>query len=445
MIYFSIDTNKKQNGQTAPSFNEHQNTLINNVPTPNNDVHIKYQKNNIDQNNNTTTLHNPAPTTNNNTRAVTINWSPKAVREFKYNLLLNKFDEGYPETFTYAICPQKLATVFSLGSSRHISVTQNVTTSYPKNHHRLSVIENNNNDIFKCGDESGDESGDETFAPCTLSCPSGTFADPVSCICVSNPPLCVPLTPEPCTPTLEFTDLKNTIQGYAFYVSDPKTYTYNSGFMSVNPAPYTVPIPDIGDMKPSCFGGHACNRTLFQPALIVDDKKILANKTINLNNNIDIRSLVYNPTIKPSGSLLTPKEAYPHAPLAEFEQQRIDRYNEFLTEMGPNGFSNSIGWGDATRIYDRSDTFTFTLPDPSVLVNASLTLDCKLAYCHDSVTFIVLVGERLDTNEKVLLFASCVAPSSVDVGKLIGVIDCPDGPPDPCYGYNTTSSINIIP
>lgn len=442
MIYFSIDTSKKQNGQTSPSFNEYQNTLIDNVPTSNNNVHIKYQKNNIDQNNNGTTLHNPAPTTNNNTRTVTINWTPKSVREFKYNLLLNKFDEGYPETFTYAICPQKLATVFSLGSSRHISVAQNVITAYPKNHHRLSVIENNDNDIFKCGEE--------VFTPCSLGCPSGTFADPVSCICVSNPPLCVPLTPEPCTPTLEFVDLnlKDTIQGYAFYVSDPKTYTYQSGFVSPNPGVvYTVPIPGIGDIEPTCFGGHVCDRTIFQPALIVDGKKILANKTVNLNNFLTYNreSLTINPTIKPSGSLLSPKEAHPHAPLAEFEQQRIDAYNEFLTETGPNRFGDNATWFDTARVFDRSDTFTFTLSDPSVLANASLTLDCELKYCHSSVTFVVLVGEQKETNEKVLLFASCVAPSSVDAGKLIGVIDCPAGPPDPCYNHSTTSSINIIP
>lgn len=222
-----------------------------------------------------------------------------------------------------------------------------------------------------------------TLASCgcaNIVCPSGQIVDPITCLCV-NPPICIPQTG--CQPSSIYLDIKTNVSGYAFYLDQI----------------VDVSIPELtGTIKPTCAGGHACNRTIFKPILeFPDGSKVEANRNISMNN-----------TGGPGDGIQIPVP----------------------------GFASK-------HIFDRTDCFSFNLPNSGSVSGVSLGLDCKISssQCHDGVTFVVLVGERLDNNDKILIFSSCLAPDQL---KPIGTIDCPNNPPDYCYNINLTYS-NLIP
>lgn len=112
----------------------------------------------------------------------------------------------------------------------------------------------------------------------------------------------------------------------------------------------TVDIPGIGTLRTPCYGGHWCDRTNFIPQLITSTQTINAPQ-ISLNNG--------------------------------------------------------------TRGGDRTQTFSFSIDDASILKNgASVSLKCVSGFCHTGVTWVVLTAEI--NNQTVLLFNSCVLPNSVD-------------------------------
>jgi hypothetical protein len=228
---------------------------------------------------------------------------------------------------------------------------------------------------------------DTTNPPvCSIVCPSGSVLDPSSCLC-SPPEECIPQID--CTPEPLYQDFKPVIEGYAFYLHNSRP----------------INIPGIGDRNPTCWGGHTCNSTIFKPILVDDNNNIIvANRNISMNN--------------------------------------IYFYGGSSGQIPAPGF---------TRVspYDRSDTFQFVLNDPSVLTSLSFYLDCTLSRCHNGVTMVFLVGETT-TNEKVLLFSSCVVPGSFGK-KPIGTIDCdtessavpcePPPPPSSVYCFEKTISM----
>jgi len=369
MSKYIINSGLLSNKQNDLAYYNRFETVQDTGIVPPNNSNIRYNNTLFDQNNNLSTyINNEKP--NNNANSITIDWTPQSVRNFKYNILQDKFNAGYPKNYTYTFCDQKLSTVFNMGS-KHFSVDQTVDTSYPR-YQSISIVEDNINNPFLCG-----------FTPpsCqSVICPSGQTFDPASCACVS-PPLCIPQPLEPCSPTIQYATLKPKIQGYAWYLDSPKNIT----------------IPDMGVFTATCGGGHICDYTLFRPILVFpDNSTIEANRDINLNNAFDP-----NPN---------------RIPVPGF-----------------------IGLP-----YERSDTFEFVVDDVSTLDGARVELVCQNRYCHGGVTFIVLVAETVETNEKVLIFATCLAPGPVK-SKVIGYVDCPGSDPGPCDTPPPTSSPTPTP
>ncbi len=335
----------------------------------NNNLHIRYHKTLFDSTDANT--YNPGdPTPNNNVRSITLNWTPQSIREFKYNVLNNIFESGYPITNTYNLCDQKLAIVYNLGAYNHTSRNETVDTAYPRNH-TISLVENNINNPFSCNGCQG------------VVCSGGFTFDPTSCACVP-PVLCIPPPPNPsvCTSGIAIESYKPTLQGYAIYVDYPRF----------------VDIPDVGQIKTSCAGGHSCSSTVFTPFLKLADNTIVqANKNICLDNSPD---------------------------------------------NNPNNLSYQFYCTDAVRVpvpgfvpvtnWEVSDTFTITVDDPTNYNGAGVGLACvSQPYCHGGITFIVLVGEKLDESGKDVIFSSCITPGTVNL-KSILTIDCGDGDAGPC-------------
>lgn len=211
-----------------------------------------------------------------------------------------------------------------------------------------------------------------------IVCPSGKIVDPITCLCV-DPPICVPQTG--CQPSSIYLDINTNVSGYAFYLDQITD----------------VSIPELtGTIKTTCAGGHACSLTIFRPVLeFPDGSKLQANRNISMNNVGD-----------PGDGIQIPVP----------------------------GFTPPTSGA-------RSDCFAFDLPNSGSVSGVRLTLDCVDGGCHDGVTFIALVGERIDNNDKILIFSSCLAPGEL---KPIGTIDCDDEPPTYCYNINLTYS-NLIP
>lgn len=178
-------------------------------------------------------------------------------------------------------------------------------------------------------------------------------------------------------------ELKSTIYGYAFYLDSRRE----------------VFIPKIEKYLPvRCAGGHRCNRATFMPRLRTEDgATIAASNRISLDNLPDF-----------------PAYTAPIAPV-------------------PN---NVLGE------YERSDSFTFTVNDTSLLDNSTnVILACdETGPCHDSITMIFLVGQRADNDEYVLIFSSCVAPGKLDK-NFLGDSECTT----PCEEINPPAPLPSPP
>jgi hypothetical protein len=214
--------------------------------------------------------------------------------------------------------------------------------------------------------------GDNYTGNC-VGCPGNIPPDPITGLCVP-PERCIPQPVEPC-PEPELINLKSTIYGYAFYLDTIRN----------------VNVPNIGERLVRCAGGHRCNRTHFRPKLKLSDNSIvLPSNNISLDN-ID--------GIYP-GYPSVPQ----YYPVQGFEPQNAG---------------------------ERSDSFTFTLDDPSLLNNeCEFYLECLFLnnFCHTSVTMIFLVGQRSDNDEYVLIFADCVSPGDINA-KFVGSVPCNNNEP----------------
>ena len=312
----------------------------------------------------------------NTTKSVRLTLTPQAFRKCKYDFYTGKFDTGYPFNDVYYFCNQNLTSVYNYGSLQW-SRRQEDNLVYP--HDTSIYIVNGSNANSLCAGSQ---------QPCTLVCPSGSVLDPVSCICV--PP--VECIPQPsCSPLPIPLELKTIIYGYAYYVDSPRN----------------VPVPGIGNLPATCWGGHGCCRTNFMPIIKHNNVNIVANKSISMNN---------------------------------------------LHKCSNNGQIPAEGF-IPNNSYEKSDTFQFYISDPSILSDSNFYLNCLSPYsCHNGVTMVFLVGETLNGN-KVLLFASCILPNEVNA-KPIGTIDCdtesdavlcdpppPPPPPSSVYCFEKTVSM----
>lgn len=324
-------------------------------------------------------LINPVNPNDHQAKSVRLTLTPQAIRKDKFDFTTGRFDQGYPFNDVYYFCNQNLTSVYKYGSSQY---TKNPFTG------NTSLV-NGLNSFSLCG------SSNPTL--CTTVCTPPLSLDPVSCLCVP-PTECIP-QPE-CTPLPIPLDLKNIVNGYAYYVAYPRS----------------VPVPGFGDLPVTCWGGHACCRTKFKPKIVTSSgQTIVANRNISMDNDIGAGC---------SSNSQIPAPGF--APAHPFE---------------------------------RSDTFSFIIPDPSVLSTSEFYLECLENYCHTGVTMVFLVGETIG-GDPVLLFAGCVTPT-IEGAKPIGTTDCdtesepvlcnppppppppPPPTPPPCTPLSGVSSVNV--
>ncbi len=127
-IYHNSIQSKPQNSQSSPSFN--QNQSIKKTESHINQNNIKYNHN-IIKDSGSVSFDDKLNKSDNNAEKVIINESPRAIREFKFNIATAKFNEGYPNISIYPVCNQKVSSVFSQGSRSWTNSTTNQSTSFP--------------------------------------------------------------------------------------------------------------------------------------------------------------------------------------------------------------------------------------------------------------------------------------------------------------------------
>lgn len=294
----------------------------------------------------------------NQATSVRLTLTPQAFRNDKFDFYTGQFANGYPFNSVYYFCDQNLTITHKYGS---LQWGRNSTAgSYPSL--SSTYIIDGQNIFGSCGSNP----------TCNTVCPSGSVLDPSSCICVV-PDECIPQPS--CSPTPIPLNLKSVIYGYAFYVDS---------YRSVN-------IPGIGNIPATCWGGHVCCRTRFQPRLVLQNGTVVnANRNISMDN---VNLSAFNGPLPPGYT-------------CSFNSQI----------PAPNFVPNTP--------YEISDTFQFVVNNASDFIDAGVYLQCLLPNnsCHNGVTMIVLVGETTD-NVPTLLFSSCVSPGSLNV-KPLGTIDC---------------------
>jgi hypothetical protein len=319
--------------------------------------------------------------TSNNTTNIRITQSELAIRLDEYNYFKGVFNPNFPTNDVYTFCKPELSIVFQNGAYQYTRKASDPRSirhgagdgGYPPKISIQRVVDSvQQNQYGKDFPGSSISPAGNTITGC--ACPNGTQPDPITGLCASIE-LCIPDPIEPC-PEPEFVNLKNVIQGYAFYVDRIKR----------------VDVPNIGQRVVRCAGGHRCNRTVFMPKLELSDSSV-----IEASNIISMDNLPRFPNYTP-------------------QQNAI--------------FDSAFTPGEV------GDSFTFTVPNPALLDNTCLfSLECLLPFCHNGVTMVFLVGQRSDNDEYVLLFADCVAPGAINA-EFLGSIPCnDDDPPIECCYY----------
>lgn len=176
-------------------FNRFQQVPTITGETPSNNIQIKYDKSIYDHKLNVEVYEQGEITANNYTRSIALNWTPRAIREKKYDVLTNVWSSGYPLNDVYILCNQKLSTVYNLGSSNQVSRNETVNTSYPRNQ-TSSIIRTNINDPLACNIVGPTPTPTATVTPTPTATPTATVTP--------TPTATVTPTPTPtATPVVE--------------------------------------------------------------------------------------------------------------------------------------------------------------------------------------------------------------------------------------------------
>lgn len=235
--------------------------------------------------------------------------------------------------------------------------------------------------------------------PILRRCPNGLLPDPISGKCIGgrrrnngsdtppdfpidppfmedpqpgiNPPQLLPppfgARTQCCkSENTEIPNIQSTIYGYAIYLNESK---------SIN-------IPNIGLVNIGCVGGHACNNVKFMPKLLIDDlSEISASNPISCDNLPGESG--YDPPFAPVTSIIS-----------------------------------TLSDGEIV------DSFTFTIPDPSLISNDSqFRLESlEESNPHYDVVYIILVGQRVDNNNYEIIFSGRMSEDTSLINR-IGDID----------------------
>jgi hypothetical protein len=126
-----------------------------NKPINNNNISTIYRKRIIDRNRDIPRF--------NDRRNVRISLDTSAIRENKYNFYSRKFDDGYPRTSNYPLCPQKISTVFKSGGAYYTTSTTSNPSSYPLNSNFIKVTDITRLSSGNCGCYYVDFTGEYTL------------------------------------------------------------------------------------------------------------------------------------------------------------------------------------------------------------------------------------------------------------------------------------------
>lgn len=118
----SVLKNNLQNIPTQPEINDFNNDTTRNITKI-------YNKKSIDRN-------RDIPR-NNDRRNVRMLQDTTAVRQNRYDFSRGKYDLGYPRPNNYALCPQKISTIFQNGNTHF--TTSTINFSYPFKHNLVKV------------------------------------------------------------------------------------------------------------------------------------------------------------------------------------------------------------------------------------------------------------------------------------------------------------------
>lgn len=261
----------------------------------------------------------------------------------KFDFYSGSFENNYPEVDLYNLCDQKLSSIFNY-SNKFYSSSENHLSGHPYT-----------KDYGLTKDLMGDFDCSTEFE---------CYVDPASGQC-GQPPVCVSVAPQNIVIP---PNLKSTIKGYAFYLDYIRE----------------VNIPNVGNRRVMCAGGHYCCSTNFTPRIF------------------------------------TPNGIYQGLP---FDMNNL-----------PECVTNSVAVDGFVpqNSYEISAYFTINIPDiNSEISNALFMLNCNTEYgCHNGITMIFLVAEDATTDESYVIFASCVSVGCT--GVPIGTINSSNNDPVFC-------------
>jgi hypothetical protein len=148
MSIFSINSSINTNHQNYNAYYNRFDNIGSTGVIPLNKVNIRYNKTLFDDN--AKNIYNSTFTIDNSRRSISTDLTATSIREFKYNILQNLFEPGYPQNSQYNLCDQNISTTFAINGNTHFSSNLKSGTSYPNNHYITIIEDQNNYNFFNC-------------------------------------------------------------------------------------------------------------------------------------------------------------------------------------------------------------------------------------------------------------------------------------------------------
>lgn len=148
MSIFNIDNQIKTNHQNYNAYYNRFDNISNTGIIPFNKINIRYHKTLFDDN--AKNIYNSSFTSDNSRRSISTDLTATSIREFKYNILQNVFEAGYPQNSQYNLCNQNISITFAINGNTHFSSNIKPGISYPNNHYIKVIEDQDNYDFFNC-------------------------------------------------------------------------------------------------------------------------------------------------------------------------------------------------------------------------------------------------------------------------------------------------------
>ena len=148
MSIFNINNQIQNNHQNYNAYYNRFDNISSTGIIPLNKVNIRYNKTLF--NDNAKNIYNSTFTIDNSRRSISTDLTATSIREFKYNILQNLFEPGYPQNSRYDLCDQNISTTFAINGNTHFSSNLKSGTSYPNNHYITVIEDKDNYNFFNC-------------------------------------------------------------------------------------------------------------------------------------------------------------------------------------------------------------------------------------------------------------------------------------------------------